>query len=150
MDFVIETLPKYRIAYVRKVGPYGSDNNHGMQMLKKWAKEENLLTESAILLGISQDNPETTLPQHCRYDAGIVIPTDYQMNNPISESELSGGVYAVFKVRHTAEAIQRAWNEIFPAILNGGYQMDNKPMIERYKGNMILNDYCEICVPVRC
>lgn len=117
--------------------------------MKKWAEKENLLTESAILFGISQDNPATTLPQHCRYDAGIVISKDYQMNHSICESDLSGGVYAVFKVKHTAEDIQSAWNEIFPAILNSGYQMDDKPIIERYKGNMILHDYCEICVPVR-
>lgn len=149
MDCIIETLPKYRIAYVRQVGPYGSDNKEGMEKLKKWAEEENLLTESAILLGISQDNPETTNPEHCRYDACIVIPKDHQMNNSISESELSGGEYAIFKIKHTAEDIRGAWNEIFPAIRRGGYQILNKPIIERYKGNMILNDYCEICVPVK-
>lgn len=149
MNFDIETLPSVRIAYVRQVGPYGSDNNQGMQRLKEWAKEENLLTESAVLFGISQDNPETTPPEQCRYDACIVIPQDYQMNNIISESELASGDYAIFKLKHTAEDIQKAWKQIFPAIRSGGYHMDNKPMIERYKGHMILDDYCEICVPVK-
>ena len=149
MNFDIETLPSVRIAYVRQVGPYGSDNNQGMQRLKEWAKEENLLTESAVLFGISQDNPETTPPEQCRYDACIVIPQDYQMNNIISESELPSGDYAIFKLKHTAEDIQKAWNQIFPAIQSGGYLMDNKPVLERYKGDMILDDYCEICVPVK-
>ncbi|MEF3355896.1 GyrI-like domain-containing protein [Paenibacillus sp. GYB006] len=149
MNFDIETLPSVRIAYVRQVGPYGSDNNQGMQRLKEWAKEENLLTESAVLFGISQDNPETTPPEQCRYDACIVIPRDYQMNNIISESELPCGDYAIFKIKHTAEDIQKAWNQIFPAIQSGGYLMDNKPVLERYKGDMILDDYCEICVPVK-
>ena len=149
MNFDIETLPSVRIAYVRQVGPYGSDNNQGMQRLKEWAKEENLLTESAVLFGISQDNPETTPPEQCRYDACIVIPRDYQMNNIISESELPCGDYAIFKIKHTAEDIQKAWNQIFPAIQSGGYLMDNKPVLERYKGDMILDDYCEICVPIK-
>lgn len=149
MNFEIQTLPYVRIAYVRQVGPYGSNNNEVMQRLKEWAKEENLLTGSAILLGISQDNPETTPPQHCRYDACIVIPKEYQMNNLINEGEHPGGDYAVFKLEHTAEDIQKAWSQIFPALQSSGYQIDDKPIIERYKGDMILDDYCELCVPVR-
>ncbi|WP_160032416.1 AraC family transcriptional regulator [Paenibacillus sp. An7] len=149
MKFDIETLPSVRIAYVRQIGPYGSGNIRVMQRLKEWAKEENLLTESAVLFGISQDNPETVPPEQCRYDACIVIPQDYQMNKIISESKLPCGDYAIFKLKHTAEDIQKAWNQIFPAIQNGGYLMDNKPVIERYKGHMILDDDCEICVPVK-
>ncbi|NOU85297.1 DNA gyrase inhibitor [Paenibacillus sp. LMG 31460] len=105
MNIKVETLPTYRIAYVRQVGPYGTGNIQAMEKLKKWAKEKNLLTESAIILGIPQDNPEMILPENCRYDACIVISNDYQI--------------------------------------------DNKPIFERYTNDMIYNDYCEICVPVK-
>ncbi|GIP26611.1 DNA gyrase inhibitor [Paenibacillus sp. J23TS9] len=148
MNIKVESLPAFRIAYVRQVGPYGPGNIQAMDKLKKWAEERNLLTESSILLGIPQDNPETTLPEICRYDACIVISNDYQINNSICENELSGGKYVTFKVKHTAEDIQRAWTEIIPALQNHGYQIDNKPIFERYIGDMIHNDYCEICVPV--
>lgn len=122
-----------------------------METLKKWAEEKNLLAESAIILGIPQDNPEMTLPENCRYDACIVISNDYQMDDSdsIRESDLSGGKYVIWKVEHTAEEIQKAWNEIFPTLESSGYQMDNKPIFERYTGDMINNDYCEICVPVK-
>lgn len=149
MDIKVETLPAYRIAYVRQVGPYGPGNIQAMDTLKKWARERNLLAESSILLGIPQDNPETTLPENCRYDACIVISNDYQINNSIGENELSGGNYVTFTVKHTAEDIQRAWTEIIPSLQNGGYQIDNKPIFERYIGDMAYNDYCEICVPVK-
>jgi DNA gyrase inhibitor len=119
-----------------------------MEKLKKWAEEKNLV-ESAIILGIPQDNPETTLPENCRYDACIVISKDYQIDDSICESELSGGNYVICKVKHTAEDIQKAWAEIFPALHNSGYQIDNKPIIERYTSDMIKNHYCEICVPVK-
>lgn len=148
MNMKIETLPKYRIAYVRQVGPYGPANIQVMEKLKKWAKEKNLF-KSAIILGIPQDNPETTLPENCRYDACIVIAKDYQIDDSICESELSGGKYAIFKVKHTAEDIQKAWVEIFPALHNHGYQIDNKPVLERYTDEMVNNHYCEICVPVK-
>jgi DNA gyrase inhibitor len=149
MNIIVEDLPKYRIAYVRQVGQYGPGNIHAMEKLKKWMKEKNLLTESAIMLGIPQDNPETTPSENCRYDACVVISNDYRMDNSICESELAGGKYVIYKIKHTAEDIQKAWAEIFPAIQNSGYQIDNKPIFERYKGDMIYNDYCELCVPVK-
>ncbi len=149
VNIKIETLPNCRIAYVRQVGPYGSGNIQAMEKLKKWAAEKNLLDESATILGFPQDNPETTPPENCRYDACIVISNDYQIDNSICESELFGGEYLIFKVRHTAEDIQKTWAEIFPAVQNHGYQIDNKPIFERYTGGMIYNDYCEICVPVK-
>ncbi|MGG0185513.1 AraC family transcriptional regulator [Bacillus rhizoplanae] len=148
MNIKVETLPKYRIAYVRQVGPYGPANIQAIEKLKKWAEEKNLV-KSAIILGIPQDNPETTLPENCRYDACIVISKDYEIDDSICESELSGGKYVIFKIKHTAEDIQKAWAEIFPALHNSGYQIDNKPILERYTSDMINNDYCEICVPVK-
>ncbi|MFM1652180.1 GyrI-like domain-containing protein [Brevibacillus sp. B_LB10_24] len=149
MNMKVETLPKYRIAYVRQVGPYGPANTQAMEKLKKWAEKKNLLTESVIIFGIPQDNPETTLPENCRYDACVVISKDFQMDGSIGESELSGGKYLIFKVRHTGEDIQKAWSEIFLYVPNSGYQMDNKPILERYTGNMIKDDFCEICVPIK-
>ncbi|KOS68769.1 DNA gyrase inhibitor [Lysinibacillus contaminans] len=149
MNIKVETLPKYRIAYMRQVGPYGPANKHVMGKLKNWALEKNLFTESGIILGIPQDHPETTLPENCRYDACIVISNDYPLDDSICESELSGGEYVICKVKHTAEDIQKAWPEIFSTLQKKGYQIDNKPIFERYTVEMINNHYCEICVPVK-
>ncbi|MED4730903.1 GyrI-like domain-containing protein [Aneurinibacillus migulanus] len=149
MNIKIETLPKYRIAYVRQVGPYGPANVQPMQKLKKWATAKNLLSKTSIILGISHDNPETTLPENCRYDAGIVISDDYQIDAFVDESELFGGKYAIFKVKHSAEDIQKAWDEIFSKLSNCGYQIEDRPIFERYIGEMVSNNYCEICVPIK-
>ncbi|NCG68295.1 DNA gyrase inhibitor [Bacillus coagulans] len=146
--FKVETLPNYRIAYVRRIGPYGNANFEVMEKLKKWAKERNLL-KSAILFAIPQDNPETTLPENCRFDACIVISKDYQMDDSIYEGELSGGKYLLYEVKHTAEDIQKAYADIFPSLQSNGYQIDNKPILEKYTGDMINNPYCEIYVPIK-
>ena len=148
MQFKVETLPKYRFAYVRRVGPYGSANIEVMEKLKKWAKEKNL-HNSGIIFAIPQDNPETTLPENCRFDACIVISEDYLLDDSISEGKLAGGKYLIYEVKHTAEDIQKAYADIFPALQSNGYQIDNKPILERYTGNMVNNHYCEICVPVK-
>lgn len=98
MNFKIETLPKYRIAYVRQVDPYGPANVQPMEKLKKWATANHLLSKTSIILGISHDNPETTLSENCRYDVGIVISDDYQIDDLVRESELFGGKYAIYKL----------------------------------------------------
>lgn len=149
MDITLETLPKFRIAYVRQVGPYGPGNIQAMEALKKWAGERQLLNKAATLFGIAQDHPRITPPEDCRYDACIVISSDYRLDESVSEGELSGGTYAVFKIKHTAEDIQKAWSLIFPALHNAGYQMADKPILERYTGELLSEDYCEICVPIR-
>ncbi|WP_426455121.1 AraC family transcriptional regulator [Paenibacillus sp. S-38] len=146
MDTRVETIPNYRIACVRQMGPYGPSNAQAMEKLKQWARDKKLLTESAILLGIPHDNPDSTLPEHCTYDAGIVIPPDYQTDDSILVYELTGGNYFICKIKHTAEDVQRAWTEIFSALHHNGYGMDHKPILERYTADM---DFCEICVPIK-
>lgn len=148
MKFKVETLPNYRIAYMRQVGPYGSANIEIMENLKKWARENNLL-ESAILLAIPQDNPETTLPDNCRFDACIVIPSDYQVDDSVFDGEVPGGKYLIYEVKHTAEDIQKAYSEIFSSLQSTEYRLDNKPIMEKYIGDMVDQPYCEICVPIK-
>ncbi|WP_100402594.1 AraC family transcriptional regulator [Bacillus sp. FJAT-42315] len=149
MSIKIEILPKYRIAYVRQVGPYGSANVQTMQKLKQWATAKNLLSQTSVIVGISHDNPETTLPENCRYDAGIVISDNAQIDELVSENKLPGGKYAIYKVKHTAEDLQKAWSEIFYELAHRGYQIDERPIFERYIGSMVSNHYCEICVPIK-
>jgi len=149
MNLTFVTLPNYRIAYVRQTGPYGPANAQAMEQLKKWAGERNLLTESAVLLGIPQDNPETTPPASCRYDACIVLAPDYPIDDSIRESEFAGGEYAVCTVEHTADEIRKAWAVLLSAVHRNEFRMDNKPIIERYTGKMLERDLCEICLPIR-
>lgn len=148
MKFKVEILPNYRIAYMRRVGPYGPANIEVMEKLKKWAHEKKLL-ESTILFAIPQDNPETTLPEHCRFDACIVIPSDYPVDDSVLEGEISGGKYLIYEVKHTAEDIQKAYSYIFSSLQNNEHQLDNRPIMEKYIGDRINNPYCEICVPIK-
>ena len=154
MDVKIEKLPEYRIAYMRRIGPYGSDNFQIMQNLKKLAITRNLFNESSIILGIAHDVPEITLPEKCRYDACIVLPDNYEVGSDINNGRLPGGKYAMLRVDHTSEAIGKAWNDIFSVWLpDSGYQIDNRPAFERYIGSSrdvkMEPDFCDICIPVK-
>lgn len=141
MTLTIENLLTHRIAYIRQIGPYGPNNVHAMQQLKTWADSKNLLDKTAIILGIPQDNPETTLPKNCRYDACLVILNDFQIDGSINEGKFLGGKHAIFKIIHTAQAVQQTYLDIFPTLQTEEYQIDNKPIFERYTSEMIQNHY---------
>jgi len=144
----IEIFPKYRLAYIRKLGKYGSENKDTMEKLKSWAKARQLFNENAIIFGIAHDNEATTPPESCRYDACIVIPDDFTVDNTVEEREFEGGKYAAFRIIHTEEEVQKAYKEIFDLITSGELKMANKPVIENYSMALIENNLCEICVPI--
>ncbi len=151
MNSKMEVLPPYRIAYIRRVGPYGVANQQTMQDLKRWAGENNFLDDNSILLGIAWDNPAEVKPENCRYDTCLVIPENYRVNgNSVNVGDLSGGEYAVFQITHTAQAVQEAWHEIYSELQNQEIPIDEtKPILERYRVELVRRHYCEICVPIK-
>lgn len=151
MEASVESVPAYKIAFMRQVGPYGAGNIQLMEKLKEWAKRNSLLDGKAIILGISLDNPETTNPWDCRYDTGLVIPKDLCLaEGEIQVGYTLGGQYLVFTITHTAEALQKAWGSIFVALSQQNFQLDEgRPIFERYRSEMIHKHCCEICVPIR-
>lgn len=150
MKIKIEMIPSYKIAYIRKIGPYGSENVQVMEQLKSWAREKDLFNESSIILGIAQDNPQFTEPKDCRYDTCLVVSDEFKVDNKhINFGKTIGGKYCVFKISHTVDAMQKAWMEIFSELSKRKYEFDDRrPIIERYAMQMINKHHCEICVPI--
>lgn len=150
MDINIEMIPSYKIAYIRKIGPYGPQNVQAMEQLKSWANENNLINEYSIILGIAQDNPEFTEPKACRYDTCLVVSEEFQADDKnINSGKIIGGRYCVFTIIHTADAMEKAWRDIFSELAKANYEFDTgRPILERYALKMINNHHCEICVPI--
>lgn len=150
MDINIEMIPSFKIAYIRRTGPYGLGNVQIMEQLKNWAKEKNLFNENSIILGIAQDNPQFTEPKDCRYDTCLVVKDEFKVDNKyVNFGKTIGGKYCVFTISHTVGAIQKAWMEAFSELSKRNYKFDDRrPIIERYAVQMVNNHYCEICVPI--
>ena len=150
MDIKTEIIPAYKIAFIRKTGPYGPQNVQAMEQLKSWANENNLINENTIILGIAQDNPEITEPKACRYDTCLVVSEEFEADdNNINLGKIIGGRYCVFTTNHTAAAMEKAWREIFSELVKANYEFDTgRPILERYALKMINKHYCEICVPI--
>lgn len=150
MDINIEMISSYKIAYMRKTGPYGSENVQVMEQLKSWAREKDLFNENSIILGIVQDNPNLTDSKSCRYDACLVISDEFNSDDKyINFGKTMSGKYCVFKIDHTVDAMQKAWMEIFSELSKRNYEFDERrPIFERYTMEMLTKNCCEICVPI--
>ena len=150
MTYQIEHMTAGRARSMRHTGPYGPGNHALMKTFKEWVRANGLFTDSAVILGISQDDPRTTPPERCRYDVCILVSDDHlQTDTTVTELLLSGGKYAVFSIPHTAEAVQKAWNDIFPQLAADGLTLDpSRPILERYVPAMLQKHLCKICAPV--
>jgi DNA gyrase inhibitor GyrI len=121
-----------------------------MEQLKHWAKANNLMDSKAVIIGIAHDDPKKTPPENCRYDVCILLDDEsFTADSNIQYGEIVGGKYAVFTVKHTADAVEQAWAEIFPAVSERGCILDTtRPILERYAAEKVEQHLCEICVPI--
>jgi AraC family transcriptional regulator len=156
MNVALRELPRYRVAYMRYVGPYGP---HGIPELWKrfsgWMETRGLLGPDSIKLGIGHDDPDVTAPEKCRYDACVVVPDSFAGDKWVNVIDLPGGKYAVAEFIGTAHKIREAWDALYGSWLPGsGYQPDDRPCLEVYRGNPEVDGRpgmfrCDLCVPVR-
>ena len=156
MNVAVRELPRYRVAYMRYVGPYGP---HGIPELWKrfrtWMETRGLLGPDSIKLGIGHDDPDVTAPEKCRYDACVVVLESFAGDKWVNVIDVPGGKYAVAEFIGTADKIREAWEALYRSWLPGSsYQPDDRPCLEVYRGNPEVDGRpgtfrCELCVPVR-
>jgi AraC family transcriptional regulator len=156
MNVSVRELPRYRVAYMRYVGPYGA---HGIPALwkrfREWMETRGLFGPDSIRLGIGHDNPDVTAPEQCRYDACVVVPETFAGDKRVNVIDVPGGKYAIAEFVGTADKIREAWEALYRSWLSGSsYQPDNRPCLEVYRGNPEADGrpgtfHCELCVPVR-
>ncbi len=149
MELQFELLADQQLAYMRRIGAYGEENYELMDKFKNWAGKNQLLNEDAIIYGIARDNPQTTAPENCRYDVGIVVGADFKVKE-LEIERIEGGRYLSFKIEHTAAAVQEFWNGVFRILQEKNQIFDeNRLILERYAVKLVEKGYCEFCVPIK-
>jgi len=147
MEYTIEKIPPQPILYMRRTGVYGADNFKLMIALKEWASLKDLFIDS-IIYGIAHDD-EQTPPEKCRYDVALVTNSLHLAGGRVKQGEIPAGKYAVFIIEHTAEAVQNFWASIVLTLQIEQLEWDNtKPILERYKYDLVEDGLCEFCVPI--
>jgi AraC family transcriptional regulator len=156
MDVEIRTLPETRVAYQRHVGPYGSSSITRMwQAFAAWCSTKGLMTPRRSMFGVSQDSPDLTPPEKCRYDACVEVDGTFQPEGEVGVQVIHGGRYACARFTGSAAEIHDGWMQFLAGWLPGsGYQCDNHPAIELYEPDFTVDPKtgvfsCLLCMPVR-
>jgi AraC family transcriptional regulator len=151
----IQTLATYRIAYFRNVGPYGPGGGVAStwQRLVTWATARDLWKPDRICVGIAHDDPNVTEPARCRWDAGISLPDGFRPDESVNVATVQGGKVATARFHGTALEIARAWHDLYAWLPGSGYQPDDRPCIEVYRGEAVDTKTgvvtCDLCLAIK-
>lgn len=145
-----EIMEPADILFMRRVGAYGPENRQLMDRMKGWISSHDLWSRQTTLLGIPWDNPSLVKAKACRYDICMIWNEEMlPRTDEVVPGWFGGGVYAVFLLEHTPEAVQAAWGRYSAALLALGYALDDsRPVMERYQKELVDRHLCELCVPI--
>ena len=156
MKVTLREFPAIRVAYRRRVGAYQPEALHQLwNDFVGWCAGQGLLNPAERpLLGICQDNPDTTPPDICRYDVGVVVDESFVARDGVDIQVLPGGQYACAVFTGTLDSFPAGWqwlcHDWMPA---SGYRFAARPAFE-YCGEEFYRDEesgaltCWLCVAV--
>ena len=142
----IEIFKNITIAYMRNVGEYGPENEQLMQDFKDYLKNNHLFNDNITILGIVMDNPAVTPADQLRYDVGLIINQNQDID--LDTRNIDDGNYAVFETVHTKEGVMDFWKNL-PQMTEHLLVDYSKPIIERYAMDKVKNQLCEFCIPLK-
>lgn len=154
MNIQFRDFPATRVAYLRKIGPYGAPVSAFLsEVFRPWLQANGL--DGQPWFGVAHDDPSITPAQKCRYDACVAVPENFVPGGQAMLTTLPGGRYAVGAFVGTALTIGDAWTEMFRNWLPAsGMQCDARPVFEHYTRETqydpatgVFN--CELCIPVK-
>lgn len=153
----VRDLPDFFVVSKRYSGPYGSPKITGMwHELMQWADTKGLIGKETTSLAVVRDDPFSTQPERCRYDACVVVPESFTATDPDYRIEaVTGGRYLCYHFAGRSTDIDPAWDRVYSEWLpDSGYQPDDRPNLELYRPGSILDAVeltfrCDLCVPVR-
>ena len=103
------------VACLRHTGPYGeSVGRFWRGVAAPWLADHGLL--DCPRYGLVLDDPQTTAPAQCRYDACVELPAGLTLPDA-PQASIPGGRMAVTAFKGTSAAIGAAWAEFIAAVL---------------------------------
>jgi len=151
MKIDVVERPAVRVACMRYTGPSGEPLGRFWRgTVAPWLADLGLV--DCPRYGVTLDNPMTTPPERCRYDACVALPPGLSL--PDAEPALvGGGSYAVTHFKGPVALIGAAW-ETFRRECQAVHQLDDsRPPFEHYPRGSHFDARtgifaCELCLPV--
>ena len=128
----LRDLPEQTIAYIQIANAYANPQQimQAFLDLTEWAKVH---APGGTLIGMSEDDPEVTPPELCRYDVCMTVPTATQPPANMSVRTLPACRIAAIHCVGDITLVDRAWQYLYRHWLpSSGYLPDNLPAMEIY------------------
>lgn len=152
----LRTIATMRVAYMRRVGPYGDPGIGRLwERFMRWAAHNEMPNGKRLFLGVSHDSADIAMPDTCRYDACAEVDAGFTPHRDVGAQEVRGGLYACSRYAGSSDGIYDAWLALYARWLpDSGYQPDDRPCIELYGTGVVVEPQtghfsCELCLPVR-
>lgn len=156
MHVEIKTLPALRLAYLRHTGPCsGVGIARTWERFTTWCTAQGLMQPRPRFYGISQDNPATTPPAQCRYDACVAVGASWQPEGDIGVQTFPGGRYACARFTGPPDRMGAVWDWLYrEGLPSNGLQAQARPGVEIYEEDFAVDPAtgafsCWVCVAVR-
>jgi AraC family transcriptional regulator len=142
-----------RVAYLRYTGPFGEAIGRFWRgAVTPWLAEHGML--DCPRYGVTRDNPMSTPPDKCRYDACVELRRDLSLPDA-GETVIPGGRYAITRFKGTGVEIGAAWVAFVGATLGDpANRLDAaRCPFEHYPRGAHLDAKtgvfsCELCLPL--
>jgi AraC family transcriptional regulator len=151
IDFV--ERPDVRVAYFRYTGPFGDPVGRFWRTTVASRLADHGLLDCPRF-GVTRDDPMSTPPDRCRYDACVALPPGLSLPDA-SEATLPGGRYAVTHFKGSVARIGIAWGDfvnVFHAISDRKVDATRSPFEHYPRGSLYDSRTgtfaCELCLPI--
>ena len=142
-----------KVAYLRYTGPFGEPvGKFWRATVAPWLADHGLM--DCPRYGVALDNPGSTPPERCRYDACVELPPGLTLPDA-AETTIPGGRYAVTNFKGTSASIGAAWDEFVGTVHeNPVHRVDSeRPPFERHPRGAVFDPKtgifsCELYLPL--
>lgn len=148
---VVERSPA-RVAYLRHTGPLGdSVGRFWRHEVAPWLADNGLI--DCPRYGVTLDDPSSTPPERCRYDACVELPASLSLPDA-PETTIPGGRYVQTLFKGSSAQIGPAWSAFQRAVGGGAHRIDARRLpFEHYPRGAVFDMRtglfaCELCIPV--
>jgi AraC family transcriptional regulator len=131
----IQDLPAQRLAYIRVSNSYRRWNAvlAAHNRLMEWYQSQGGSLAQVRLYGMSQDDPEITPIENCRFDWCIAVPDDWYIGENISERNFPACQVAAIHTQGDLHQFDKTWQYLWRCWLpHSRYQPANLPAMEIY------------------
>jgi len=132
----LRSLPEQRLAYIRVYDSYSSFSRikDAYYRLIEWYRQKGGSFDNILLYGMSQDNPDVTPLQLCRFDWCVKVPEDWKGDGDVDVTDFPAcriaAIRCVGDFSHENKVIQYLFRYWLP---RSRYQPANLPGMEIYR-----------------